>query len=352
MKTQQTKLKSTPRPLFSCAFFRHCTQTALSPTTSTPPPLPLSNSEVPPPPLLGPPLPQKQQSHPESSSSSSSNTSQSFTQWRFPLPISPVSHHLQSQPKLEPDTVPSKCSTANKINGAAQNSAQPPSPPPPPPLSNAKLEELFHVAEVHFSTGSNSDRVKAIYTLERSLVPNPRAAAEGSDTVTCPAALMTGIVACLKERVAPKPASKVLLALCLAEVNRSVAVNAGAVGAVVEALADSENAVAERALASLELLCTVEEGAVEVRTHALAVPMMVQVMGKMEGRAKEYAISVLAVIYGGADHGNGLAPAEEVARAVMLALHGDCSARGRRKGAQLLKTLQSNGRVDLTEGGR
>lgn len=133
------------------------------------------------------------------------------------------------------------------------------------------------MAELQFSTGSNSDRVKAMYTLERSLVPNQCAAAESSDTVTCPAAVMTGVVACLTERVAPKPASKVLLALCLAEVNRRVAVNAGAVGAVVEALADSENAVAERALAALELLCTLEEGAVEVRTHALAVPMMVQV---------------------------------------------------------------------------
>ncbi|KAL2548408.1 ARM repeat superfamily protein [Forsythia ovata] len=352
MKTHHPKLKSTPRPLFSCAFFRHCTQTALSPTTSTPPPLPLSNSDAPPPPPQheSPPT-QQPPSQPESSSSSSSNTSQSFTQWRFPLPISPVSHHLHSQPQGDPEPVPLKGSTLDKTIRNAQNSARPP-PPPPLPLSNDKLEELFHVAELQFSTGSNPDRVKAIYTLERSLVPNPRATVEGGDTVACPVAVMTGVVACLKERVAPKPASKVLLALCLAEVNRSVAVNAGAVGVVVEALADFENAVAERALAALELLCTLEEGAVEVRTHALAVPMMVQVMGKMEGRAKEYAISVLAVIYGGADEGNGLAPREEVARAVMLALHGDCSARGRRKGAQLLKTLQINGRLELTEGER
>ncbi|KAL2525553.1 ARM repeat superfamily protein [Abeliophyllum distichum] len=352
MKTHHPKLKSTPRPLFSCSFFRQCTQTALSPTTSTPPPLPLSNSDAPPPPPQqeSPPT-QQPPSQPESSSSSSSNTSQSFTQWRFPLPISPVSHHLHSQPQGDTEPVPLKGSTLDKTIRNAQNSARPP-PPPPLPLSNDKLEELFHVAELQFSTGSNPDRVKAIYTLERSLVPNPRATVEGGDTVACPTAVMTGVLACLKERVAPKPASKVLLALCLAEVNRSVAVNAGAVGVVVEALADFENSVAERALAALELLCTLEEGAVEVRTHALAVPMMVQVMGKMEGRAKEYAISVLAVIYGGADEGDGLAPPEEVARAVMLALHGDCSARGRRKGTQLLKTLQNNERLELTEGER
>ncbi|KAL2461507.1 hypothetical protein Adt_44927 [Abeliophyllum distichum] len=40
----------------------------------------------------------------------------------------------------------------------------------------------------------------------------------------------------MKERVAPKPASKVSLALFLAEVNRSVAVNASAVSVVVAAL--------------------------------------------------------------------------------------------------------------------
>lgn len=97
---------------------------------------------------------------------------------------------------------------------------------------------------------------------------------------------------------------------------------------------------AERALAALELLCTVAEGAAEVRAHALAVPMMVEVMGRMAGRGKEYAISVLAVIYSGGERGEGVhPPPEAVAGAVTLALQGDCSARGRRKGAQLLKIL-------------
>ncbi|KAL2486581.1 Uncharacterized protein Adt_31337 [Abeliophyllum distichum] len=66
------------------------------------------------------------------------------------------------------------------------------------------------------------------------------------------AAVMTGAVACLKESVAPKPTSKVSLALFLSEVNQSVAVNVGAVDVVVEALVDFENVVAERALAALE----------------------------------------------------------------------------------------------------
>ncbi|XP_011090755.1 E3 ubiquitin-protein ligase PUB23 [Sesamum indicum] len=325
MKTDQPKLKTTPRTqLFSCGFFRKCTQTVLSPTTSTPPPLPQAAPPPPPPPAQLPPPAQ-----PESSSSSSSNTSQSFTQWRFPLSNSPISHHSYSQPKAEAVSEPDL-----KLEVV------------PPLLTNASLEELFHVAELQFSSGSDAGRLGAVHLLERSLVPNPRSAVDGCP---CPAAVVVGVVACLREGMARKPASKVLLALCLVEGNRRVAVEAGAVTAVVEALTDAESAVLWRLLAALELLCTTAEGAAEVRAHALAVPMMVQVMGRMEGRGKEHAISVLAVIYGGLEEGVGVAPAEEVARSVMLALQGDCSARGRRKGAQLLKILQENGRVETSE---
>ncbi|KAL3645915.1 hypothetical protein CASFOL_011095 [Castilleja foliolosa] len=310
MKTDQPKLK----PLFSCGFFRQCTQTVLSPTSSTPPPLPHA------PPILRPQPPPL----PESSSSSSSNTSQSFTQWRFPLSHSPISHHSYSQPKPEPVSEPER-----KFDT------------PPAGLTDAALDEVFRVAELQFGSGSDVGRVGAIQLLERSLVPNPHSAADGG---ACPPGVVGGAVACLREGVARKAASKVLLALCLVEGNRRAAVEAGAVTAVVEALADAEIAVAERSLAALELLCTTAEGAAEVRAHALAVPMMVQVMGRMEGRGREHAMSVLAVIYGGLEDGAAVAPAEEVARAVTLALQGDCSVRGRRKGAQLLKILEGNGR--------
>lgn len=159
----------------------------------------------------------------------------------------------------------------------------------------------------------------------------------------------------MRSKPGAKPASKILLALCLAEGNRRVAVEAGAVAAVVEAAPELEGAAAERAMAALELMCTVAEGAAEVRAHALAVPVMVAVMGRASAREKEYAISVLAVIYGGAsateaDGGEEVvtAPPEEVARAVALALQGECSARGRRKGVQLLKTLEDSGQSQTT----
>ncbi|KAI3743554.1 hypothetical protein L1987_61264 [Smallanthus sonchifolius] len=304
MKTHHPKLKPPPRPLFSCAFFRQCTQSVHSPTNATPPALPLSQ----PPP-------------PHSESSSSSNTSQSFTQWRF--------SHTPEPPAPAPT----------------------PPPPPPPAVIISDLQELFHVAELQLSTGEESDKIKAIYMLQHSLV-NSRAAADGGESVSCPPAVMRRVLSCLKEKHVAKPATKVLLALCLGECNRHVAVEEGAVGKVVEALVDLEcGAVAERALAALELLCTVAEGAAELRAHALVGPMMVEVMRRVETtRGRENAIGVLAVIYGGAGgDAVGFAPQEEVARVVMLAMQGDCSARGRRKGAQLLKMLQENERLDLTQ---
>ncbi|XP_019229241.1 PREDICTED: U-box domain-containing protein 1 [Nicotiana attenuata] len=333
MKTHNpTKLKTSPNPLFSCGFFRRCIQSVLSPTTTTPPTLPISLSDDPPDPTPLPlPLPPPPASSSESSSSSNS-TSQSFTQWRFPLQSSPFSHtnYTQERPPREDMQI-----TKSR-----------------PPVLCTNLEELFHVAELQLTTCSHLDKVKAMHMLEHSLVPNPVAAPVdgGGNSVTCPETVMKGVVGCLKDSKISKSASKVLLALCLSENNRHVAVEAGAVGVVVEVLSDLEVAAAERSLAALELLCTVAEGAEEVRMHALAVPMMVEVMGRLEGsRGKEYAIGVLAVIYGGACDGAPVnAPPEEVARAVMLALQGDCSARGRRKGAQLLKILQNYGRPDPT----
>ncbi|GLT53919.1 hypothetical protein SLA2020_271540 [Shorea laevis] len=290
MKSNHPKLKT---QLFSCGFFRHCTQSVLSPTSS-----PLSPSHPPPQPQLQP-----------DSSSSSSSTSQSFTQWRFSLP--------------NPDPPP--------------EATLPSDPPPlPPPISCTQLQELFHVAELQINTGSDPDRLSALHLLERSLVPNPPSDPE------CPPELMRGVVGNLKTKTGTKPATKILLALCLAEGNRHVAVEAGAVSAVVEVAPELDDAEAERALAALELMCTVPEGAAEVRAHALAVPVMVAMMGRIAARAREYAISVLAVIYGDGDSGKDVAPPEEVARAVALALRGNCSARGKRKGAMLLKALQEN----------
>lgn len=159
---------------------------------------------------------------------------------------------------------------------------------------------------------------------------------------------MLGVVGYLRGGGGAKSATKVLLALCLWEGNRHVAVECGAIAEVLEAVSGYDVAAAERALAALELMCTTADGAEEVRSHALAVPVLVEMMRRMEGRGKESAISVLTVVFGGRlDEVD--APPKEVARAVAFALQGDCSDRGRRKGTQLLRVLQENGRLDLSQ---
>jgi hypothetical protein len=74
----------------------------------------------------------------------------------------------------------------------------------------------------------------------------------------------------------------------------------------------------------------------------------------MAGRGRECAIGVLAAIYGGGGGGAGgedgassSPPPPEVVKAVVAAMQGECSARGRRKGAQLLRALQEGGRLGL-----
>ncbi|KAL2346917.1 hypothetical protein Fmac_000917 [Flemingia macrophylla] len=285
MKTHPHQPKQLKTQLFSCGFFRHCAQTVLSPTaTAATPPLPLT-----PPPC---------------ESSTSSSSSQSFTQWRF------------SPPNTNTNT-----NNLVKTNTNTNTNTTTPLPPPPQILN---LQELFHISELQVTT----DPTPALHLLERSLVPNPP-----QEQPPCPTNLMHALI-----RNLPR-ATKILFALCLSHLNRRVAVETGAVSAVLEAAPDLHGAPAERALAALELMCTLPEGADEVRAHALAVPVMVTMMAKTGARGNEYAIGVLAVVYGGGAELQ-TAPPEEVARAVELALQGECSARGRRKGAQLLKTLQ------------
>ncbi|ESQ41115.1 hypothetical protein EUTSA_v10014169mg [Eutrema salsugineum] len=305
---QKPKPHAPPRPLFSCGFFRRCTQSVLSPTSPHQQPR------------------RKPTTTSSSSSSSSTSTSQSFTQWRFP-------HHLDQTPSTVTPPPP------------------PPLPPSPPPLLvTTTLQETFQIAELHLTSVSESDKLLALQLLERVVVPDPP-----SDP-TCPPGLMRGLVSCLRSNkiVTAKYVTKILLALCLAEGNRHVAVEAGAARAVVETAAGLEISAVERALAALELMCTTAEGAAEVRAHAMTVPAMVAVMARLAGRGREYAISILTVVYGrGGVSGEeiAVAPAEEVARAVSLALEGECTARGRRKGAHLLKTLEEYGRLDLSQNG-
>ncbi|KAJ9559182.1 hypothetical protein OSB04_013796 [Centaurea solstitialis] len=333
MKPHHPKLKPPPRPLFSCGFF------VTAPNPSSAPPTP----------------PRRPPTTTTTAATATaigillfSNTnSQSFTQWRFShTPISTTNDFLEN-PSPEMTEI-------HRSPAAAQA---------PPPVVISDLAELFHVAELQFSSGIEEDRVKAIYMLQHSLV-GPRAAVDGGEAVVCPPAVMRGVLGCLKDAAVARPATKVLLAVCLGEGGRHVAVEEERWGRkyyerwVVEALVDLDGgAVAERALAALELLCTVAEGAAELRAHALVGPMMVEVMRRMETtRGRENAIGILAVIFGGGTGGGDAVGFATTGGGGACGDAGDArqivAQRGRRKGAQLLKVLQENQeneRLDITQ---
>jgi hypothetical protein len=330
------KLKATPRALFSCGIFSTCTHPALSPTatpnnnvaagavkgggsttpegTASPLAEAVATSALPSPPQWY----QKQKAvqggvsngngagPSSSSSSSSSSASQSFTQWRLPV------HHPPHASASATGQVP--------VGGA---------------------HALMMSAEEKFAAG---EVVAALRAVEREMEA-------ASSARAVPASVVAGVVAAVREPATARLAAKVLLVVLLEEGNREAAVEAGAASAAVEAVAASgpAGATAERALASLELLCTAAGGTAAVRREALAAPVLARAVQGMTGRGRECAIGVLAAIYGGSGgvEEGASPPPPEVVKAVVGAMQGECSARGRRKGAQLLRALQEGGRLGL-----
>ncbi|XP_078431855.1 ARM repeat superfamily protein [Wolffia australiana] len=286
---QPHKPKSPSRALFSCGIFRARRSPEKPPPAVSLPPASSQISQL---------DKEKPQRLPSSSSSSSSSTSQSFTQWRFPLT------HPTAEPKLDPG------------------------------------------AEYDGLRLDSGDRIAALRLIERRLAQDPSAAA-----APCPPPVMAGVVAAVQDPATARTAAKVLLALLLLEKNRAVALEAGAAAAALEAVAVAAGGgaavaavAAERALAALELMCTVPEGAAEVRANPTAAGSLILAAEKMSGRGRECAVGVMAAIYAG--EGAAAAP-PAVGRAVVAALQGECTARGRRKGAQLLKALKDGGHLHL-----
>ncbi|KAF3510269.1 hypothetical protein F2Q69_00000455 [Brassica cretica] len=116
---EKPKPHAPSRPLFSCGFFRRCTQSVLSPTSPHP-------------------QPRRKQTTTSSSSSSSASTSQSFTQWRFP-------HHLDQTPStVTPPTLPLPITTT--------------------------LQETFQIAELHLTSLSESNKLLALQTCPPGLM--------------------------------------------------------------------------------------------------------------------------------------------------------------------------------------
>eukprot|EP00252_Welwitschia_mirabilis_P000758 TRINITY_DN10720_c0_g1_i1.p1 TRINITY_DN10720_c0_g1~~TRINITY_DN10720_c0_g1_i1.p1 ORF type:complete len:415 (+),score=56.53 TRINITY_DN10720_c0_g1_i1:322-1566(+) len=156
--------------------------------------------------------------------------------------------------------------------------------------------------------------------------------------------MIQGLVRILRENFYPKAFKvgiKAILSLCFVKTNREKAVEAGAVSALIEGLVDFEKCDAERALATIELLCRTDSGCRALCEHALAVPVLVKTILKVSGRATEYAAGALLVTCGASEALQKEAIQAGIVTQLLLLVQSDCTGRAKRKAQTLLKLLKS-----------
>lgn len=92
-------------------------------------------------------------------------------------------------------------------------------------------------------------------------------------------------------------------------------------------------------MATLELLCTTEEGKAAIIDHALAVPILVELILKVSDRGTEYATGTLSSMCSDSVAMREVAVAHGAPTKLLLLIQSDCTARAKRKASQLLKVL-------------
>jgi len=135
---------------------------------------------------------------------------------------------------------------------------------------------------------------------------------------------------------------KALFALCLVKQTRHKAVAAGAPAVLVDRLADFEKCDAERALATVELLCRIPTGCAAFANHALTVPMLVKIILKISDRATEYAAGALLSLCSESERCQREAVTAGVLTQLLLLVQSDCTERAKRKAQMLLKLLRDS----------
>ncbi|KAD2021888.1 hypothetical protein R6Q59_020818 [Mikania micrantha] len=135
---------------------------------------------------------------------------------------------------------------------------------------------------------------------------------------------------------------KALFALCIVKQHRHKAVEAGAVEALIDRLPDFEKCDAERALATVELLCRIPAGCSAFASHALTVPLLVKVILKISDRATEYAAGALLSLCSTGERLQVEAVAAGVWTQLLLLVQSDCTERAKRKAQMLLKLLRNS----------
>ncbi|KAL5790634.1 hypothetical protein ACOSQ2_005522 [Xanthoceras sorbifolium] len=135
---------------------------------------------------------------------------------------------------------------------------------------------------------------------------------------------------------------KTLFALCLVKQTRIKAVAAGAAETLVDRLADFDKCDAERALATVELLCRIPSGCAAFSAHALTVPLLVKTILKISDRATEYAAGALFALCSAAEELQREAVNAGVLTQLLLLVQSDCTDRAKRKAQLLLKLLRDS----------
>ncbi|KAL7118987.1 hypothetical protein ABFS83_02G035500 [Erythranthe nasuta] len=162
--------------------------------------------------------------------------------------------------------------------------------------------------------------------------------------ISCSDGVFEGIVGILSYPVAYPRALKIgikaLFALCLVKQHRHKAVAAGAVEALIDRLAEFEKCDAERALATVELLCRIPSGCAAFASHALTVPLLVKIILKISDRATEYAAGALLSLCSASERAQHESVAAGVLTQLLLLVQSDCTERAKRKAQMLLKLLR------------
>ncbi|GLT98254.1 hypothetical protein SLE2022_204270 [Rubroshorea leprosula] len=158
--------------------------------------------------------------------------------------------------------------------------------------------------------------------------------------------IFEGVTDMLRNLNSYPPALKIsiraLFALCLVKQTRHKAVSSGAAETLVDRLADLEKCDAERALATVELLCRVPEGCAALTAHALTVPLLVKTILKISDRATEYAAGALLALSSASEQSQREAVGAGVLTQLLLLVQSECTDRAKRKAQMLLKLLRDS----------
>ncbi|XWS62920.1 hypothetical protein CRYUN_Cryun06bG0051900 [Craigia yunnanensis] len=135
---------------------------------------------------------------------------------------------------------------------------------------------------------------------------------------------------------------RALFALCLVKQTRHKAVQAEAAEALIDRLADLDKCDAERALATIELICRIPSGCSAFAAHALTVPLLVKTILKISDRATEYAAGALMALCLESEQSQRDAVSAGVLTQLLLLVQSDCTERAKRKAQMLLKLLRDS----------